>query len=78
MITVGKIRSIGNSKGVLIPKTFLEECGIKSDVTISIKENSIIISAADKKVRKNWGDFKKTKHRTAVIKNNFDDTGWTW
>lgn len=61
-----------------MPKTFLEECGIMTDVIISVKEKSIIISATNKKEKKKWQDFKKTKLKVSTLKNRFDDTDWTW
>ncbi len=78
MSTVAKIRPIGNSKGVLLPKSFLEECNIKTDVTISIKEKSIVISATEKKEKRKWEDFKKAKQKVSALKNSFDDLEWTW
>ena len=78
MSTIAKIRPIGNSKGVLLPKSFLEECGIKTDVTISIKEKSIVISATDKKGKKKWVDFKRSKQQVSLVNNSFDEADWTW
>lgn len=39
------IISIGNSKGIRIPKTLLLESGITNQVTISAKKGQIIITA---------------------------------
>ena len=39
------IISIGNSKGIRIPKTLLLESGITNKVTISAKKGQIIITA---------------------------------
>ena len=78
MSTLAKIRPIGNSKGILLPKSFLEECGIKTDVTISIKEKAIVISATDKKEKKRWLDIKKSKQKVSSINNTFDEKDWTW
>lgn len=38
------IIKIGNSKGIRIPKTFLEESGLGERVVLRLKGNSIVIS----------------------------------
>jgi antitoxin MazE len=49
---------IGNSKGVIIPSGFLKECFIENEITIEVKNNTIIISPDNK--RKGWAEaFKK-------------------
>ncbi len=40
------IRNIGNSKGILIPKSFLVQCNIETEVTMHIQGGNIIIAAA--------------------------------
>jgi antitoxin MazE len=37
------IISIGNSKGVRIPKALLEETGLKNEVTISLERKALVI-----------------------------------
>jgi antitoxin MazE len=77
--SITKIRRIGNSKGILFPKTILEESGIKNTVKITVKDNVIMISSADKPVKKKWSDFKKTKkEKSDFVVNRFDETEWTW
>lgn len=50
-----KIISIGNSKGVRIPKAMLEECHIQADqeVNLSVVDDTIVISPL-KKPRQGW------------------------
>lgn len=48
-----KIVTIGNSKGVRIPKAMLEEANMVGDVVISCEANHIVISNA-KQVRDGW------------------------
>ena len=40
-----ELQKLGDGQGVLIPKAFLEECGIKDAVDISIEKGHIIIKA---------------------------------
>jgi antitoxin MazE len=77
--TIAKIRRIGNSKGILFPKTILDESGIKDTVKITVKDNVIMITSADKPIKKKWADFKKVKKVKAdFVVNRFDETDWTW
>lgn len=76
---IAKVRRIGNSKGILFPKTILDESGIKDTVKITVKNNVIMISSADRPVKKKWSDFKKVKKVKAdFVVNRFDETDWTW
>ena len=77
--SITKIRKIGNSRGILFPKTVLDRSGIKDTVKIIVKDNIIMISSADKPVKKKWSDFKKAKKVKAdFVTNRFDETDWTW
>ena len=54
-----QIRKIGNSKGVIIPATFLAQVGFKDAVDISVKNQQVIISPSvkhTKKPREGWFD----------------------
>lgn len=48
-----QIVKIGDSQGVFIPKTLLEQSGINSEVEIEVQENNLIIRPV-KPVRKGW------------------------
>ena len=48
------IVKIGNSKGVRIPKAFLEEVGLGDEANMSVKDGSIVLTPInDKKVAYN-------------------------
>jgi len=77
--SITKIRRIGNSRGILFSKTVLDRSGIKDTVKIVVKDNVIMISSADKPIKKKWSDFKKAKKIKAdFVNNRFDETDWTW
>lgn len=77
--SIAKIRQIGNSKGILFPKSILEESGITDTVKILVKDQVIMISSADKPVKKKWSDFKKSsKVKSDFVVNRFDQSDWTW
>ena len=49
-----RIVRIGNSQGICIPKTLLEQSGIFSDVEIEVQGDQLIIRAAALPLRNNW------------------------
>jgi antitoxin MazE len=57
------IISIGNSKGIRIPKPLLKESGIEKDVEISVKKGEIKIVAI-RTVKKNANDFAKASEES--------------
>lgn len=81
------LRKIGNSNGVLIPKTMLATCGITDEVEMEVLGNSIIMRSTKKHPRDGWDDaFKQAiangdkpeNDMFEGIKNTFDGTDWTW
>lgn len=51
-----KIRQIGNSKGVIIPTSFLAETGLQAKVEMTVIGQSILIKPVKKRLRKGWFD----------------------
>ena len=80
MTTTTKIRAVGNSKGVILPKKYLDQCGIEDKVDITIKDQMITIAAAKGVAKKKWSDFKLSgkKEKVNLIPNKFDEKDWTW
>ena len=77
--SIAKIRRIGNSRGILFSKAVLDKSGIKDTVKITVKDNIIMISSADKPIKKKWSDFKKAKKvKSDFVANRFDETDWKW
>lgn len=73
-----KIRKIGNSRGVLFPKSILEKTGITDEVKITVKDKVILISANHTSKKKKWSDFKKVRQKVGLVSTKFDETDWTW
>ncbi len=48
------IRSIGNSKGVVIPKIILEQSGIEEIIEMSVDGEKIVLSKPKNTVREHW------------------------
>ena len=80
MTTSTKIRAVGNSKGVILPKKYLDQCGIEDRVDITLKDSIITIAASKTFVKKKWTDFKQStkKEKITLVRNKFDEQDWTW
>jgi len=80
-----KLVAIGNSQGVRLPKSVVEECGIALDqpLTIEIRERSIVLSPA-RAARAGWAEAARNAadEREALWgelpPGNATDDDWTW
>lgn len=54
-----KIVRVGNSKGIIIPSKLMKLIGLKEKVAIDVKDNKIIITPVEKKVREGWEELIK-------------------
>jgi antitoxin MazE len=75
------IRSIGKSKGIIIPQSFLKQCFIDREVNIEVKGNHIVISPAEDAKRKGWVDAFKQMAKNGddelLISDVFEDEDFT-
>jgi antitoxin MazE len=75
------ITQIGNSKGLIIPAPLLKECGFEGEVSLQVKDNSLIISKVGNP-REGWEEaFIKAgadKDLMGTMANDFDESEWTW
>ena len=79
-----EIIKIGNSQGIRIPKKIIEQCGIKTSIELSVKDNSIILTPISE-IRKGWdesfGLMAKNNDDSLIdenARNSFDREGWEW
>lgn len=56
------IVSIGNSKGIRIPKSVLEQCSFNNEADLEVENNKIIIKPVRKKARGGWDKAFKLMH----------------
>lgn len=49
-----KITNIGNSKGIIIPKAIIEQCGLKERVNLEVKDKVLVISPKIDSPRRGW------------------------
>lgn len=79
-----KIISIGNSKGIRIPKILLKQFNIHDQVELETEEEGIVIKPAKSKPREGWDKAFKLMHEKIEDfllideKTNFDTEGWVW
>jgi antitoxin MazE len=76
---------IGNSLGIRIPKTLLQQCHFKSHVNVTVIDNTLVLSS-DTNPREGWEEaFKKmaqagddTLLDTSHNLSTFDKDEWEW
>ena len=80
-----KLRKIGNSTGILLSKTLIEQCAIKDEVSVVVKDGSIIIAPVKKQPRNGWeqqfidaGSLSDYENPMDNLQNKFDEEEWTW
>jgi antitoxin MazE len=81
-----RVVKIGNSQGIRIPKTLLDQTGILDDVELEVKQNQIVIRPISNP-RKDWEKaFKAMADRgdDALIdgdenlSHSWDEEEWQW
>lgn len=79
-----KLVRIGNSRGVRLPKPLIEQAGLREEVEIELRGNTIVI-AAPSTPRTGWAeDARKLRERNgdrlldAATSSRFDETEWKW
>ena len=75
---------IGNSRGVRIPKSLLEQAGLDEDVELHVVRSGIMIRSATSP-REGWAEaaeLMRSRGEDALLDEplptDFDDTEWVW
>ena len=79
------VTKIGNSKGVIIPAHLLKQCGFSKEVSLEIKNGTLVISKA-KKPREGWAEAfieagageEELLINDVDVSNAFDQDEWVW
>ena len=83
----GQLLKIGNSQGVILPKSMLRQAGIEKEIRIQIIGHQIIIEPEKSVPRKGWEEKiiesieKEGSHEGDIspdINTKFDEKEWTW
>ena len=83
------VRTIGNSRGVLIPAAFLASCQIKDQIDMQLQEGQIVIKPVSRKPREGWFDTAAESTAQVSAQESLeaqtwadapltDDSEWTW
>lgn len=83
------LRSIGNSRGVLIPAAFLASCQMEGEVDMQLLDGQIILRPASRSPRAGWFDNSSALEQEATSPELSawaalppaqagDDAEWTW
>jgi antitoxin MazE len=56
------IVSIGNSKGIRIPKSILDQCNFNREAELEVQNNKLVIKPVKRKVREGWDKAFKLMH----------------
>jgi antitoxin MazE len=80
----GRVVKIGNSQGIRIPKTLLEQSGIGSDVEIEVHNHTLVIRSAQQS-RRGWDEAfaQMTQQGDDVLLDQelfteWEQTEWEW
>ena len=76
---------IGNSRGVRIPKTLIEQCGLGEKVDLRVENQRLIISP-ERQPREDWNEVFRAAAPVAndelllegIPSNRFDEKEWQW
>ncbi len=79
-----RIVRIGNSRGVRLPKPFIEQAGLGEEVELRVQEGAIVIQAAGPP-RAGWAEAARelaAEEQTGLLDQptptNFDRRDWQW
>ncbi len=84
MMIRSKVVKIGNSRGIRIPRTILEQAGLTDEVEMTVEGNKLIIQAS-RHPRQGWEDLfaEMAKYGDDQLLDEapptqWDEEEWTW
>lgn len=83
-----KLRNIGNSKGIIIPKELLNMCEMEDEITLEVKDKQLIIRKSENPqiqwdiafnhcIQEN-AEEKTDGQLMSDFPNKFDEEEWQW
>lgn len=80
-----RLVSMGNSRGVRLPKPLIEQAGLADDVELELRDGAIVISAVRAPPRAGWAEAAaRLSSRPdaglldAAVPTRFDEDEWRW
>ena len=84
MATTTRIIRIGNSRGIRIPKTLLDEAELTGEVILRAEKGRLVVKSSHRP-RQGWREEAQRMHSRAedrlldpVTPTEFDSKEWTW
>jgi antitoxin MazE len=75
---------IGNSRGIRLPKTIIEQAGLTDEVELGVRDGAVIIARATS-ARSGWAEAARQMHQRdedrlldASTLTRFDEKEWKW
>lgn len=77
---------IGNARGIRIPNALLEQCQLRDEVEIEVRDNHLVIRPVAKP-RRGWADAFRRMHeqgddglldKESLPATQWDKTEWEW
>ncbi len=80
-----EIRQVGNSKGIILPKSILKQCRFETEIDLEVREEGLLIKPVSGK-RAGWKEaFLAAKPENDLesqdwlsFSNESDDKEWVW
>ena len=79
-----KLVRIGNSRGVRLPKSFIEEAGLQNEIELQIVDSGIVIRPVST-TRAGWDEAAQSLRERGedglldeISLTDFDDSEWVW
>jgi antitoxin MazE len=82
-----RLIAIGNSRGIRIPKSVLEQCGLTEEIDLKVQANQLVIRSP-RTARRGWdaafakmrarGDDRLMDVGAGGVASEWDRTEWKW
>lgn len=80
------LTKIGNSKGIRLPKSILEQINFVSEASLEVVGNQLILTPIQRKPREGWiekirdiqNNSIKEENQIENIPTQFDNNEWEW
>ena len=81
-----KLIKIGNSQGIIIPKTIIEQCGLSDQVAIEVENKRLTITPIEDHPREGWeeailaaGEMEDDELLMGdYLEHSWDEEEWQW
>ena len=82
-----RLISIGNSKGLRLPRALIQQCGLGDEIELEVKADGLLVKPV-RKLREGWeesfrqmhenGDDRLLDEADARAETEWDRKEWTW